>query len=155
MGSRGRRRGAALASLQITECTSSGALSHRGADADDGEGGRGGDRLEEVAITGTAGDTTIQADGFFVLIGAAPLTATITDWLRCDDRGYILTGRDLLQAPDKTGWPLERDPFHLESSQPGVFVAGDVRHGSVKRVASPVGEGAMAVSLVHSYLATV
>jgi thioredoxin reductase (NADPH) len=116
---------------------------------------RGDDRLEEVTITGGTGETTVPAEGLFVLIGAAPLTATITEWLGCDRRGYILTGRDLLQEPTRAGWRLERDPFFLESSEPGVFVAGDVRHGSVKRVASAVGEGAMAVSLVHSYLATV
>ena len=66
---------------------------------------------------------------------------------------YVLAGRDLLQAPDRSGWPLDRDPFHLETSYPGVFVAGDLRHGSVKRVASAVGEGAMAASLVNSFLA--
>ena len=113
----------------------------------------GHDWLEEVELEGPSGKSIVRAEGLFVLIGAEPLTATISDWLRCDDRGYVLTGRDLLQAPDRWGWRLERDPFHLETSQPGILVAGDVRHASVKRVASAVGEGAMAVSLVHSYLA--
>jgi thioredoxin reductase (NADPH) len=113
----------------------------------------GEDSLETVVVEGPAGRTTLPADGMFVLIGAAPLTAPISDWLACDERGYVLAGRDLLQAPDRSRWPLDRDPFHLETSHPGVFVAGDLRHGSVKRVASAVGEGAMAASLVNSFLA--
>jgi thioredoxin reductase (NADPH) len=104
-------------------------------------------------IEGPTGETTLPAEGLFVLIGAAPLTAAISDWVRLDDRGYVLAGRDLLQAQRRSAWPLERDPFHLETSQPGVFVAGDLRHGSIKRVASAVGEGAMAASLVHPFLA--
>jgi thioredoxin reductase (NADPH) len=114
---------------------------------------RGRESLEEVVVEGPTGETTIPAEGMFVLIGAAPLTAPIRDWLACDERGYVLAGRDLLQAAGQSGWPLDRDPFHLETSHPGVFVAGDLRHGSVKRVASAVGEGAMAASLVNSFLA--
>jgi thioredoxin reductase (NADPH) len=114
---------------------------------------RGRDWLEELVIAGPRGDTTIPAEGMFVLIGAAPLTAPIGDWLSLDDRGYVLAGRDLLKTQGRSEWPLERDPFHLETSRPGVFVAGDLRHGSIKRVASAVGEGAMAASLVHSFLA--
>ena len=71
-----------------------------------------------------------------------------------DDAGYLITGPDLLhdhQAPEK--WPLDRSPYFLETSLPGVFAAGDVRHGSVKRCATAVGEGAMAVAFVHRYLA--
>jgi thioredoxin reductase (NADPH) len=113
---------------------------------------RGREWLEEVVVEGPAGKATIPAEGLFALIGAAPLTAAIGDWLRLDDRGYVLAGRDLLPAQEGSGWPLEREPFHLETSRPGVFVAGDLRHGSIKRVASAVGEGAMAASLVHSFL---
>lgn len=116
-------------------------------------GAGGGNRLESVAIDGPEGRQTIPADALFVVIGAEPLTAGVQDWLRCDDRGYLMTGPDLLRSSDRSWWPLERDPLFLEASQPGLFVAGDVRHGSVKRVASAVGEGAMAASLVHAYLA--
>jgi thioredoxin reductase (NADPH) len=116
-------------------------------------GGHGRDRLESVAIEALEGDQRLATDALFVLIGAEPLTAGVADWLRCDGRGYFMTGPDLVQGSDRSWWPLERDPLFLESSQPGVFVAGDVRHGSIKRVASAVGEGAMAASLVHSYLA--
>ena len=65
-----------------------------------------------------------------------------------------MTGRDILEPDERTWWPLERDPYPLESSQPGVFIGGDVRHGSIKRVASAVGDGAMAVQLIHAYLAS-
>jgi thioredoxin reductase (NADPH) len=116
-------------------------------------GADGRDRLESVAIEGPEGEQTLPTDALFVLIGAEPLTAGVEDWLRRDDRGYFMTGPDLLRSSDRSWWPLERDPLFLESSQPGLFVAGDVRHGSIKRVASAVGEGAMAASLVHSYLA--
>ena len=110
--------------------------------------------LERIVVSGPEGDEVLDADGLFVLIGGAPLTGKIADWLRCDDRGYLMTGPDLLGTPDRGWWPLDRDPLFLESSQPGVFVAGDVRYGSMKRVASAVGEGAMAIALVHSYLET-
>jgi thioredoxin reductase (NADPH) len=116
-------------------------------------GGDGRDRLESVAIAGPEGEQTLATDALFVLIGAEPLTAGVADWLRCDARGYFMTGPELLQSSDRSWWPLERDPLFLESSQPGLFVAGDVRHGSIKRVASAVGEGAMAAYLVHAYLA--
>jgi thioredoxin reductase (NADPH) len=115
-------------------------------------GGNGRDCLESMAIEGPHGQQTFPTDALFVLIGE-PLTAGVEDWLRCDVRGYFMTGPDLLRSSDRSWWPLERDPLFLESSQPGLFIAGDVRHGSIKRVASAVGEGAMAVSLVQSYLA--
>ena len=114
---------------------------------------RGREWLEEVVIQGPEGKEILPVEGLCVLIGAAPLTASISDWLCCDERGYILAGPALRTAQGQPRWALERDPLHLETSQPGVFVAGDVRHGSVKRVASAVGEGAMAASLVHSFLA--
>ena len=103
---------------------------------------------------GPDGEVTVDANGMFVLIGGAPLTAGVADWLRCDAGGYLMTGPELYAEADRSWWPLERDPLFLESSQPGLFVAGDVRHGSIKRVASAVGEGATSIALVHSYLAT-
>jgi thioredoxin reductase (NADPH) len=88
-----------------------------------------------------------------VLIGGQPLTAGVEGWLRRDVGGYLITGADLDRDTEAKWWSPARDPLPLESSQPGVFVAGDVRHGSIKRVASAVGEGAMAVALLHTYLA--
>ena len=90
----------------------------------------------------------------FVLIGAQPVTTGVEGWLRRDRHGFLMTGQDVLGDGERDRWwSLGRDPYPLESSQPGVFVAGDLRHGSIKRVASAVGEGAMAVALVHQYLA--
>jgi thioredoxin reductase (NADPH) len=114
----------------------------------------GGDWLERVVVAGPGGDESLEASGMFVLIGGEPMTAGVGGWLRLDDGGYFVTGPDLLTEADRSWWPLERDPLFLESSQPGLFVAGDVRHSSIKRVASAVGEGAMSIALVHSYLAT-
>jgi thioredoxin reductase (NADPH) len=115
---------------------------------------RGGDWLERVVIAGPDGEEALEAGGMFVLIGGEPLTAGVEGWLRRDAHGYFMTGPDLHTEADRSWWPLPRDPLFLESSQPGLFVAGDVRHGSIKRVASAVGEGAMSIALVHSYLAT-
>jgi len=81
------------------------------------------------------------------MIGAVAKTDWLPDIMEHDPKGYLCTGRDL------TTWPLEREPFALETSIPGIFAAGDVRHGSVKRVASGVGEGSMAISFIHEYLA--
>ncbi|MDT7714174.1 MAG: thioredoxin reductase [Pseudonocardiales bacterium] len=98
------------------------------------------------------GDTVV-AGSLFVFIGAAPRTEWLGEAVRRDSRGFVLTGPDLLiDGRRPPGWPVERDPYYLESSVPGVLVAGDARAESVKRVASAVGEGAMAVTLVHRYL---
>lgn len=95
------------------------------------------------------------AQAMFVCIGADPRTGwAARAGVRTDERGYILTGPDLLDAGRRSpGWPLERDPYPLETSVPGFFAAGDVRSGSTKRVAGAVGEGAMAVALAHRRLA--
>ncbi|MGI9557681.1 MAG: NAD(P)/FAD-dependent oxidoreductase [Solirubrobacterales bacterium] len=114
----------------------------------------GDDSLQQVLVAGPSGEERLDVSGLFVLIGAEPKTAGVEQWLRCDDRGFLMTGLDLYETADRSWWPLERDPLFLESSQPGVFIAGDVRHGSVKRVASAVGEGAMAITLARSYLAS-
>ncbi|MGY1620282.1 FAD-dependent oxidoreductase [Geodermatophilus sp. SYSU D00691] len=112
--------------------------------------GRGATRLTgltlEDARQGRRED--LPATALFVLIGAAPCTGWLTNVLSVDDRGFILTGRDI----PATAWPLTRAPFPFETSRPGVFAAGDVRFGSVKRVASAVGEGSVAVGSVHQYL---
>jgi thioredoxin reductase (NADPH) len=117
---------------------------------------RGDDRLEAVLVADDAleEEQELRADALFILIGGQPLTAGVEGWLRRDERGFLMTGLDLLEDGRRgRWWPLERDPFFLESSEPGVFVAGDVRHASIKRVASAVGEGAMAIALIHRYLA--
>jgi thioredoxin reductase (NADPH) len=96
----------------------------------------------------------VKAGWLFVFIGAVPRTDWLGEGFARDSRGFVLTGLGLLDAEGRppADWPLERDPYLLESSVPGVFVAGDVRASSMKRVASAVGEGAMAISLVHTYL---
>ncbi|HET6748609.1 MAG TPA: FAD-dependent oxidoreductase [Actinomycetes bacterium] len=110
--------------------------------------GRGRRRLEGLTLRDrVSGATTpVDASALFVLIGAEPRTEWLEGAVERDERGYVLTGRDV------AGWPLERAPLLLETSLPGVFAAGDVRYRSVKRVASAVGEGAIAVQLVHEYL---
>jgi thioredoxin reductase (NADPH) len=109
--------------------------------------------LESVTVADFEGrERELRADAMYVLIGGRPLTAGVEGWLRRDEGGYLVTGADLRRNDQVGAWPLARDPLPLESSQPGVFVAGDVRHGSIKRVASAVGEGAMASALLHPYL---
>jgi thioredoxin reductase (NADPH) len=115
---------------------------------------RGGDHLEELDLRDATGAVeTVPAEHLFVFIGAAPRTEWLDGVLARDRLGFLPTGPDLVvDGARPPGWPLQRDPYFLESSVPGVFVAGDVRAQSVKRVASAVGEGAMAVTLVHRYL---
>jgi len=111
-------------------------------------------RLAAVVVRTRDEERRMPIDAVFILIGGDPWTKGVEAWLRCDEHGYLMTGADLLAGNDRRRWwPLERDPMPLESSEPGAFVAGDLRHGSVKRVASAVGEGAMAIQLVHRYLA--
>jgi thioredoxin reductase (NADPH) len=111
-------------------------------------------RLETVIICDRDGhQRQLPTDAMYVLIGGQPLTAGLEGWLSRDDDGYLVTGGDLHHNSQTGSWPLARAPLPLESSQPGVFVAGDVRHGSIKRVASAVGEGAIAMALLRTYLA--
>ena len=92
----------------------------------------------------------------FIFIGARPHTGFISGLVRCNNAGFILTGPDLYRDDERPkDWPLRRDPYLLETSLPGIFAAGDARQGAVRRVASAVGEGAIAVSLIHQYLKTV
>jgi len=114
---------------------------------------RGNGRLQTLRLSGPTGEIEVPASSLFVFIGAAPVTAWLPSCILRDDKGFLLAGPDLrLDGKWPEGWRETREPFLLESSVPGVFVAGDVRHGSVKRVASAVGEGSIAVQLVHQYL---
>jgi thioredoxin reductase (NADPH) len=107
-------------------------------------------RLQEVTLRdGSGNERTVPADGLFIMIGARPHTAWLPDSIACDSRGFVLTGD---QVVDEGVWPLERTPLMLETSLPGVFAAGDVRHRSIKRVAAASGQGAAAVQQVHDHL---
>lgn len=112
----------------------------------------GGDRLERVVVENTrAGDTrSLHCAALFSFIGAVPRTNWLPAEIETSARGFVRTGR---AVSGSSHWPLSREPFLLETSHPGVFAAGDVRQGSIPRVASAVGEGAMAVKLVHEFLA--
>ncbi|GAB4460682.1 MAG: FAD-dependent oxidoreductase [Anaerolineae bacterium] len=115
----------------------------------------GDDHLEGVTVRNLNTDEkeTLSAAALFILIGARPNTEWLAGVVERDSAGFILSGPDLMvdgQRPK--GWPLDRDPYLLETSVPGIFVAGDVRHRSVKRVAAAVGEGSMAIQFVHLYL---
>jgi thioredoxin reductase (NADPH) len=120
------------------------------------EAAHGSDHLEKLSLRylPTGAVEKVHASHLFVFIGATPRTDWLSDVVLRDPNGFILTGSDLIVDRRRPhGWPLERDPWPLEASVPGVFVTGDVRANSVKRVASAVGEGAMAVTLAHRYLA--
>ena len=115
-------------------------------------------RLEEISFL--CSDTNkierVPASAMFIFIGALPRTAWLADLVERDERGFILTGPDLIREGQRPkGWALDRDPFLLETNVPGLFAVGDVRHGSVKRVASGVGEGSVAVQFIHQYLSKV
>jgi thioredoxin reductase (NADPH) len=117
----------------------------------------GGDHLNAIVVRDTrnGGTERWDVDAVFVFIGAD----AVSDWLPSevirDELGYVCSGRDVLDLleSEHRPWPHERDPYLLESSVPGIFVVGDVRHGSIKRVAAGVGEGSMSIAFVHTYLA--
>jgi thioredoxin reductase (NADPH) len=117
----------------------------------------GEDHLEAVTVDSAAkGRSEIQATALFVFIGAQPRTGWLEGVVERDKHGFILTGPDLMRnGKPPASWKLDRDPGLLETSVPGIFTAGDVRHGSVKRVASGVGEGSVAIQFVHQYLSKV
>jgi thioredoxin reductase (NADPH) len=115
----------------------------------------GSDRLEAITLkdSATGEETRFPTGALFIFIGAQPRTEWVAGTLARDDQGYILSGTDLTRdGKPPQDWPLRRLPFWLETSVPGIFVAGDVRHRSVKRMASAVGEGSMAVTFIHQYL---
>jgi thioredoxin reductase (NADPH) len=117
---------------------------------------RGEKRLEFITITNTQTGQlqTVSSSGLYIFIGAVPHTDAVVGLIERDANGFILTGQDLMQYGHERprGWTLDRQPFLLETNVPGIFAAGDVRHGSMKRVAAGVGEGSIAVQLVHQYL---
>jgi thioredoxin reductase (NADPH) len=118
----------------------------------------GADHLEAVTLRNTeSGATdTVPADAMFIYIGAIPHSDILANVVERDEFGFIYTGQDLIREGRRPkNWPLRRDPFLMETSVPGIFAAGDVRHGVMRRVASAVGQGAVAISLVHKYLETV
>lgn len=115
-------------------------------------------RLEEISVlcSDTNKGERVPASAMFIFIGALPRTDWLAGIVARDERGFILTGPDLMQGGERPkGWTLDRDPFLLETNVPGIFAVGDVRHGSVKRVASGVGEGSVAVQFIHQYLSKV
>jgi thioredoxin reductase (NADPH) len=115
-------------------------------------GGGGDGRLEQLVLRDRSndGEETVDADALFLMIGARPHTDWLPPEIQRDENGFVLTGSDLRAADT---WPCERSPFVFETSVPGVFAAGDIRHGSVKRVAAAVGEGSVAIQLLHQLFA--
>ncbi|MGH9896215.1 MAG: NAD(P)/FAD-dependent oxidoreductase, partial [bacterium] len=113
----------------------------------------GDSHLERLTLRNliTGNETTVDAGAMFIFIGQRAQTEWLADLVQLDDKGFVLSGADL--GPLE-GWNVERDPLPLETSVPGVFVAGDVRHGSIRRVAGAAGEGAAAIRLVHQHLAS-
>src|SRR3954464_4902672 len=114
--------------------------------------------LEQISVlcSDTGKTERVPASAMFIFIGALPGTDWLTNVVERDERGFLLTGPDLIrQGLRPKGWPLDRDPFLLETNVPGIFAVGDVRHGSIKRVASGVGEGSVAVQFIHQYLSKV
>jgi thioredoxin reductase (NADPH) len=118
-------------------------------------GAQGDGHLQAITVCDSKNGlkTTVECGYLFVFIGAQPRTEWLGDAVARDEKGFVYTGPDLVADGNRpAGWDRDRDPFYLECSVPGIFAAGDVRANSVKRVASAVGEGAMAVTLVHRYL---
>jgi len=150
---RGVSQGRSMSDYLVKELQANDAITVRLCTQDVAAGGAG--RLEQLTLhDGHTGATeTVPAAALFILIGAQPRTEWLAGTLQRDQHGFVLTGPDLLQSGrPPPGWPLDRVPLPLEASLPGVFAAGDVRHRSVKRVASAVGEGSIAIQLVHDYL---
>ena len=117
-------------------------------------GASGGQRLESIRIAGPGGESERAATALFIFIGAAPNTNWLPDSIMRDPNGFVLTGRDIrVEGQLPRMWQEDRAPYLLETSRAGIFAAGDVRHGSIKRAASAVGEGSISVQFMHQYLA--
>jgi thioredoxin reductase (NADPH) len=119
---------------------------------------KGENNLEAIAIANSTTGTTeiFPAKYLFIFIGAQPRTEWLDNVIDRDEKGFILTGADLqVENRYPKNWKLDREPFLLETNIPGIFAVGDVRHNSIKRVASGVGEGSICVQFVHRYLAKV
>lgn len=119
---------------------------------------KGEQRLEGIVLRDrdTGEEEEVESNGMFIFIGARPHSDFLEGIVARDERGFVLTGPDAVAAEDApTAWPLDRDPYLMETSVPGIFAAGDVRAGVVRRVASAVGQGAVCVSMIHGYLETV
>jgi len=118
----------------------------------------GAGRLDHVTVrhTDSQREEDIPAAAMFIFIGTAPRTEFCADVVMRDAHGFVLTGRDVMSDGKRpAGWTASRDPFLYETNVPGVFCAGDARHGSGKRVAAAVGEGSATVGMIHQYLGTV
>jgi len=150
---RGADLGATMSSYLVTEIGKTDNIRVRL--ATEVTGGHGQCGLETLTLQdrGSGAAETVPAAALFVMIGAEPRTGWLPDSIGRDEEGFILTGRNLQRTGKlPADWPFARPPLLLEASIPGVFAAGDVRHRSIKRVASAVGEGATAIQLVHEYL---
>jgi thioredoxin reductase (NADPH) len=118
----------------------------------------GSQRLEAITIRNNETGETHREEtpAMFVFIGASPHTRMLGDLVALSPAGFVLTGSDLfIDGTRPAGWKLKRDPYLMETSVPGIFAAGDVRHGVIRRVASAVGQGSAAINFVHEYLKTV
>jgi len=149
---RGAGLSATMSNYLITEISKTANISVRA--GTEVAGGQGACNLETLTLRepGSGATETVPAAALFVMIGAEPRTGWLDGSVQRDGQGFILTGPDLGTGRAGDGWPLDRAPLLLETSMPGVFAAGDIRHRSIKRVASAVGEGATAIQLVHEYL---
>lgn len=106
--------------------------------------------------TDASAETEHKASAIFIFVGAVPHSAFVSDLVATDGSGFILTGTDTLtDGPESARWTLDRDPYLQETNVPGIFAAGDVRAGVVRRVASAVGQGSVAISMIHKYLESV
>jgi thioredoxin reductase (NADPH) len=111
-------------------------------------------RLEKLRVRGPEGERTVNASGLFIFIGAEPETDWLPPTVLRDEHGFVLSGSQLRTQPEfSRAWKKSREPYLLETSVAGLFAAGDVRFGSVKRAASAVGEGSIAVQFIHQYMA--